>query len=59
MTSEDFAAIAQKLRKLHWLEAVHSTFIVSGSKAEKELRVEFKETRRLQLLCEQEVKQHD
>ena len=56
MTSEDFAAIAQKLRKLHWLEAVHSTFIVSGSKAEKELRVEFKETRRLQLLCEQEVK---
>ena len=52
MSPEDLAVIAEKLRKLHWLEVVHSTFIHGHSKAGKELQKELLETRRLQVLCE-------
>lgn len=56
MTPEDLAAVADKPRKLQWLECVHSTFIEAGSKADTELRKEFKETRRLEKLVREAAK---
>ena len=52
MSPEELKQIAEKLRKLEWLECVHSTF-VNEEKANKALQSEFLDTRRLRLLCEE------
>ncbi|HPV26794.1 MAG TPA: hypothetical protein PKV77_06430 [Bacteroidales bacterium] len=53
MDKQTFKQIAEKLRKLEWLECVHSTFI-EDTKANKSLRAEYRLTCELRVLCEKE-----
>ncbi len=56
MKSSDLIGVAEKLRKLSWLEAVNTTFYPVGTKTCKDLQAELEETRRLEILVREAAK---